>query len=74
MKNTRNLILVAMFAALTSIGAFIKVPIPYVPFTLQYLFCAVAGIILGSRLGALSQIVYVAIGLPECLYLLKAEA
>lgn len=63
MKNVRNLILVAMFAALTAIGAFIKVPIPYVPFTLQYLFCALAGIILGSRLGALSQIVYVAIGL-----------
>jgi biotin transport system substrate-specific component len=63
MKNTRSLILVAMFAALTAIGAFIKVPIPYVPFTLQYLFCALAGIILGSRLGALSQIVYVAIGL-----------
>lgn len=63
MRNTRNLILVAMFAALTAIGAFIKVPIPYVPFTLQYMFCALAGIILGSRLGALSQIVYVAIGL-----------
>jgi len=63
LKNTRNLILVAMFAALTAIGAFIKVPIPYVPFTLQYLFCALAGLILGSRLGALSQIVYVAIGL-----------
>ncbi len=63
MKNTRNLILVSMFAALTAIGAFIKVPIPYVPFTLQYLFCALAGLILGSRLGALSQIVYVAIGL-----------
>ncbi|MBU3154157.1 biotin transporter BioY [Clostridium estertheticum] len=63
MKNTRNLILVAMFAALTAIGAFIKVPIPYVPFTLQYLFCALAGLILGSKLGALSQIVYVAVGL-----------
>jgi biotin transport system substrate-specific component len=63
MKDTRNLILVAMFAALTAIGAFIRVPIPYVPFTLQYLFCALAGLILGSKLGALSQIVYVAIGL-----------
>ncbi|MBU3217019.1 biotin transporter BioY [Clostridium estertheticum] len=63
MKNTRNIILVAMFAALTAIGAFIKVPIPYVPFTLQYLFCALAGLILGSKLGALSQIVYVAVGL-----------
>lgn len=63
MKNTRDLILVAIFAALTAIGAFIKIPVPYVPFTLQYLFCALAGMILGSKLGALSQIVYVAIGL-----------
>ena len=63
MIKTRNLILVAMFAALTAVGAFIKVPIPYIPFTLQYLFCALAELILGSRLGALSQIVYVAIGL-----------
>lgn len=62
-KNTRNLILIALFAALTAVGAFIKVPIPYVPFTLQYLFCALSGVILGPRLGALSQIVYVAIGL-----------
>ncbi|WP_368488490.1 biotin transporter BioY [Clostridium sp. BJN0013] len=63
MRNTRNLILVAMFAALTAIGAFIKIPIPYVPFTLQYLFCALAAVILGSKLGALSQIVYIVIGL-----------
>lgn len=63
MKNVRNLILVAMFAALTAIGAFIRIPIPYVPFTLQYLFCALAGIILGAKMGALSQIVYVVTGL-----------
>ncbi|ADL50264.1 biotin transporter BioY [Clostridium cellulovorans] len=63
MKNTRDLILVALFAALTAVGAFIKIPIPYVPFTLQYFFCALAGIILGSKLGALSQIIYVAVGL-----------
>ncbi|WP_084758018.1 biotin transporter BioY [Defluviitalea phaphyphila] len=63
MKNTKNLILVGIFAALTAVGAFIKIPIPYVPFTLQYLFCALAGIILGSKLGALSQIIYVAVGL-----------
>lgn len=61
--KARDLILVAMFAALTAIGAFIKIPIPYVPFTLQFLFCAFAGMILGARLGALSQIVYVGMGL-----------
>ena len=63
MKDTRKLILVAMFASLTAIGAFIRIPIPCVPFTLQFLFCALAGLILGSKLGALSQIVYVTIGL-----------
>lgn len=61
--KTKNLILVSIFAALTAIGAFIRIPIPYVPFTLQYLFCTLAGMVLGSRLGALSQIVYVFIGL-----------
>lgn len=59
----KDIILVALFAALTAIGAFIKFPIPFVPFTLQYLFCAFAGILLGARLGALSQIVYVGLGL-----------
>ncbi|WP_027623358.1 biotin transporter BioY [Clostridium lundense] len=61
--KARDLILAAMFAALTAIGAFIKIPIPYVPFTLQFLFCAFSGMILGARLGALSQIVYVGTGL-----------
>lgn len=61
--KTKELILVALFAALTAVGAFIKIPIPYVPFTLQYLFCAFSGILLGARLGTLSQVLYVAIGL-----------
>lgn len=61
--KTKNLILVSLFAALTAVGAFIRIPIPYVPFTLQYLFCAFAGILLGPKLGALSQIIYVGMGL-----------
>ncbi|MTK13217.1 MAG: biotin transporter BioY [Clostridiaceae bacterium] len=61
--KTRELILVSLFAALTAVGAFIRIPIPYVPFTLQFLFCAFAGILLGSKLGAISQIVYVLVGL-----------
>jgi len=63
MFKTRELILVALFAALTAIGAFIRIPIPYVPFTLQFLFCAFSGLLLGSKLGAISQIIYVGIGL-----------
>lgn len=61
--KTKEMILVGIFAALTAIGAFIKIPVPYVPFTLQFIFCAFSGILLGSKLGALSQLVYVAIGL-----------
>ncbi|MCM1992560.1 biotin transporter BioY [Oceanirhabdus seepicola] len=61
--TVRNMILVSLFAALTAIGAFISIPIPYVPFTLQFLFCAFAGILLGSKLGFLSQLLYVLIGL-----------
>jgi len=61
--KTKDMIMVAIFAALTAVGGFIKIPIPYVPFTLQWLFCALSGIILGARLGALSQILYVVMGL-----------
>lgn len=61
--KARDLILISMFAALTAIGAFIKIPLPIVPFTLQYFFCAIGAILLGSKLGALSQILYVFVGL-----------
>ncbi|QEK11037.1 biotin transporter BioY [Crassaminicella thermophila] len=61
--KTRDMILVAMFAALTAIGAFIKIPTPIVPVTLQYLFCAFSGVLLGARLGLCSQLLYVGIGL-----------
>jgi biotin transport system substrate-specific component len=61
--KARDLILCALFAALTAIGAFLKIPIPYVPVTMQYFFCAMAGLCLGAKLGALSQAVYVCIGL-----------
>ncbi|QIB27738.1 biotin transporter BioY [Caloranaerobacter azorensis] len=59
----RDMILVSLFAALTAIGAFIRIPTPIVPFTLQFLFCAYAGTLLGSRLGLISQLLYVGIGL-----------
>lgn len=64
MKNKiRNMVMVSFFTALTAVGAFIKIPIPYVPFTLQTLMVMFAALILGSRLGALSQLLYLVIGL-----------
>ena len=48
-----SLILCALFAALIAVGAFIKIPVPFVPFTLQLLFTTLAGIVLGPKYGAL---------------------
>nr|WP_018247238.1 biotin transporter BioY [Orenia marismortui] len=61
--KTKDLVLAALFAALTAVGAFIKIPIPYVPFTLQVLFVFFAGSLLGSKLALISQLVYLGIGL-----------
>jgi biotin transport system substrate-specific component len=61
--KTYEMILVSLFAALTAVGAFIKIPTPIVPFTLQFLFSAYAGVFLGARLGLYSQLLYIGIGL-----------
>lgn len=61
--NTRMLVLSALFAALTAVGAFLKIPVGVSSFTLQFLFTALAGVLLGPRYGALSQAAYVLLGL-----------
>ena len=61
--SAREMSLVALFAALTGIGGFIRIPIPYVPLTLQTLMVMLSGLVLGGRLGALSQLVYILVGL-----------
>lgn len=61
--DPRSLILCGLFSALIAIGAFIKVPVPVVPFTLQFLFTNLAGLLLGPRLGSLAVAVYIAAGL-----------
>ena len=61
--SPRELSLVALFAALSGIGCFIRIPIPYVPLTLQTLMVMFAGLILGGKLAALSQLVYILVGL-----------
>jgi biotin transport system substrate-specific component len=67
--SARELVLVGLFAAITAVCAQISIPLPFttVPFTLQVLAVCLSGAILGKRLGALSQIVYLllgAIGIP----------
>lgn len=63
-----DLTFVSLFVALMAIGANITSLVPFmkigdVPITLQTFFCVLAGAVLGSRLGALSMIVYALLGL-----------
>ncbi|MDV4151552.1 biotin transporter BioY [Clostridium sp. AL.422] len=61
--SLRDKVMISIFASLTAIGAFISIPIPYVPFTMQFFFCSISGIILGAKKGSLSQLLYLFIGL-----------
>lgn len=61
--RTHTLILTALFAALTAIGAFLHIPLGVTQVSLQFLFTALAGILLGAKWGTISQVVYVALGL-----------
>ena len=60
MKNikTRDLIYCALFAALTAIGAFLHFQLFQATITLQFFFTAMAGLLLGAKLGALSQLLF----------------
>jgi biotin transport system substrate-specific component len=60
--STRGMIYASLFGALTAIGALISLPLQPVPLTLQTLFLYLAGSLLGGRLGALSQFIYVILG------------
>lgn len=61
--SVQNMTMCSMFAVLITVGAYIKVPVPVVPFTLQLLFTTLAGLLLGSRLGATSVVLYIVMGL-----------
>jgi len=67
--TTHGLVLAALFAALTALGALVSIPIyGQVPFTLQVLFVLMAGLVLGPRLAGLSMIAYLAVGLVAPVY------
>ena len=61
--RTKSLVLIALFAGLIAAGAFIKIPIPPVPITLQSAFVIMAGLALGPWKGAAASLIYLALGL-----------
>jgi len=60
--SIKGLVYAALFGALTATGAFIVIPLPPVPITAQTFFLNVSAVLLGGQLGALSQFIYVMLG------------
>ena len=63
-SSTRTIVYCALFAALTCAVAPLSIPLPGgVPITLQMVTVMLAGLILGAKLGFISQRIYVLLGL-----------
>jgi biotin transport system substrate-specific component len=62
-NRLRQMVYASMFGALTAVGSLIVIPLQPVPITLQTMFTSLAGIMLGGYTAALSQVIYVLLGL-----------
>ena len=63
MEKTKRRILSALCITLIVIGTWIRIPIPIVPFTLQFLFTTLTGLVLGGKSGAATVCIYILMGL-----------
>lgn len=63
-SKLKFLIFSALMAALTAIGSYLLIPLPFspVPITLQTFFALFSGLILGKKVGLTSQLVYLLLG------------
>lgn len=62
-SEIKSIILAGLFVCLTAAGAWIRIPFPLVPLTLQVFFVLLSGMCLGPKWGAMSQVVYIGMGL-----------
>lgn len=62
-EKIKNMTMCGLFVALIAAGAFIKIPVPVVPFTLQFLFTMLAGLLLGGKRGFAAVGIYIILGL-----------
>jgi biotin transport system substrate-specific component len=62
-RRIRVISYISMFTTLMVVGAYIKIPFFFVPLTLQTFFVLLSGNLLGARFGALSQLIYLILGL-----------
>ncbi|HTY91274.1 MAG TPA: biotin transporter BioY [Methanocella sp.] len=61
-QRVKKLVYAALFAALTAVSAWVAIPLPYVPITLQTFFVILSGGTLGAYFGGLSMAVYLLLG------------
>ena len=61
--KTTALMLCALFTAMISVSAFIRIPTPLVPITLQSGIVLLTGLLLGPKYGSISVLLYVLLGL-----------
>jgi len=64
-KRICRMLAVGVFILLTTLSAFVRIPLPFtpVPLTLQTFFVLLSGALLGRRLGAFTQLSYLLLGL-----------
>ncbi len=60
--SVRAMVYASLFGALTAVGGLVSIPLHPVPITLQTLMLDLAAGLLGGFLGALSQVVYILLG------------
>ena len=62
-KRIYSLVFCAVFISLISVGAFIRIPVPSIPFTMQLFFVTLSGLVLGGKLALISNCLYLFMGL-----------
>lgn len=64
-KRLCRILAVGVFVTLTTLSAFVRIPLPFtpVPLTLQTFFVLLSGALLGRKLGVFTQAVYMFLGL-----------
>lgn len=60
--STKELVLSSLFSSITAILAQISIPLLEVSFTMQVFIVSLCGLVLGKRLGFISQIIYILLG------------
>ena len=60
--KTNELVICSLFASLTAILTQVSIPLPAVPITMQIFAVTLCGLVLGKRLGFISQTIYVLLG------------